>query len=157
MSFRISLSVVPLHQIRRQAPYLADLRGNIPKFIHVSDGNLHDVNVLDVLLPEAGAFYIMVRGYLDFERLFMLQIAGAFFVIRTNSNTQYQRRYSRPVDKSTGVQCDQTVILTGVKTTKDYSQPLPRIKYYDETTGKTFNFLTNNFAIPAETIADLNR
>jgi len=148
--FRSTKSAVKLHT-------LLDLRGNIPTFIHVSDGKLHDVNVLDILLPEAGAFYIMDRGYLDFERLFTLQLAGAFFVIRAKSNTQYQRRYSRPVDKSTSVQCDQTVILTGVTTTKDYPQPLRRIKYHDETTGKTFNFLTNNFAIPAETIADLYR
>ena len=148
--FRSTKSAVKLHT-------LLDLRGNIPTFIHISDGKLHDVNVLDILLPEAGAFYIMDRGYVDFQRLYTLQFAGAFFVIRAKSNTQYQRRYSRPVDKSTGVKCDQTVILTGVTTAKNYPQPLRRIKYHDENTGKTFNFLTNNFAIPAQTVADLYR
>jgi hypothetical protein len=148
--FRSTKSAVKLHT-------LLDLRGNIPTFIHVSDGKLHDVNVLDILLPEAGAFYIMDRGYVDFKRLFTLHIAGAFFVIRAKSNTQYQRRYSRPVDKTAGVRCDQTVMLTGVTTANDYPQPLRRIKYHDEKTGKTFNFLTNNFAIPAQTIAELYR
>ena len=148
--FRATKSAVKLHT-------LLDLRGSIPSFIHVSDGKLHDVNVLDILVPEAGAFYIMDRGYLDFERLFTLQLAGAFFVIRAKSNTQYQRRYSRPVDKTTGVRCDQTVVLTGVTTARDYPQPLRRIKYHDAMTGKTFNFLTNNFAIPARTVADLYR
>jgi len=148
--FRSTKSAVKLHT-------LLDLRGNIPTFIHISDGKLHDVNVLDILLPEAGAFYIMDRGYVDFERLFTLHMAGAFFVIRAKSNTQYQRRYSRPVDKSTGVKCDQTIVLTGVNTATDYPQPLRRIKYHDENTGKTFNFLTNNFAIPAQTVADLYR
>ena len=137
--FRSTKSAVKLHT-------LLDLRGNIPTFIHISDGKLHDVNVLNILLPEAGAFYIMDRGYVDFERLYTLQLAGAFFVIRAKSNTRYQRRYSRPVDKS-----------TSVTTAKDYPQPLRRIKYHDENTGKTFNFLTNNFAIPAQTVADLYR
>ena len=148
--FRSTKSAVKLHT-------LLDLRGNIPAFIHISDGKLHDVNVLDMLLPEAGAFYIMDRGYVDFERLFTLHLAGAFFVIRAKSNTQYQRRYSSPVDKSSGVKCDQTIVLTGVNTATDYPQPLRRIKYYDQNTGKTFNFLTNNFAIPAQTVADLYR
>jgi hypothetical protein len=148
--FRSTKSAVKLHT-------LLDLRGNIPAFIHISNGKLHEVNVLDILLPEAGAFYIMDRGYVDFERLFTLHIAGAFFVIRAKSNTQYQRRYSWPVDKATGVKCDQTVILTGVTTASAYPQPLRRIKYYDENTGKIFNFLTNNFAIPAQTVADLYR
>jgi hypothetical protein len=148
--FRSTKSAVKLHT-------LLDLRGSIPSFIHVSDGKLHDVNVLDILVPEAGAFYVMDRGYLDFGRLFTLQLAGAFFVIRAKSNTQYQRRYSSPVDKTTGVRCDQTVILTGVTTARDYPQPLRRIRYQDANTGKTFNFLTNNFAIPAKTVADLYR
>ena len=148
--FRATKSAVKLHT-------LLDLRGNIPSFIHISDGKLHDVNVLDILLPEAGAFYIMDRAYVDFERLFTLHIAGACFVIRAKSNTLYQRRYSRPVDKLTGVKCDQTIILTGVTTAKGYPQPLRRIKYHDANTSKTFNFLTNNFAIPAQTVADLYR
>jgi hypothetical protein len=136
---------------------LLDLRGNIPTFMHISDGKLHDVNVLDILLPEAGAFYIMVRGYVDFTRLFKLNIAGAFFVIRSKSNTKYKRRYSHPVDKSKGVRCDQRIVLTGVNSATDYPQSLRRIKYHDVETGKTFNFLTNNFAIPAQTVADLYR
>ena len=148
--FRSTKSAVKLHT-------LLDLRGNIPTFIHISDGKLHDVNVLDILLPEAGAFYIMDRGYVDFERLFTLHMASAFFVIRAKSNTQYQRRYSKPVDSLTGMKCDQTIVLTGVNTATDYPQPLRRIKYHDENTGKTFNFLTNNFVIPAQTAADLYR
>jgi len=148
--FRSTKSAVKLHT-------LLDLRGNIPTFIHISDGKLHDVNVLDILLPEPGAFYIMDRGYVDFERLFSLHMAGSFFVIRAKSNTKYRRRYSHPVDKSGGVRCDQTIVLTGVKSTHDYPQPLRRIKYHDTQTGNTFNFLTNNFAIPAQTIADLYR
>jgi hypothetical protein len=148
--FRSTKSAVKLHT-------LLDLRGNIPTFIHISDGKLHDVNVLDILLPEPGAFYIMDRGYVDFQRLFTLHMAGGFFVIRAKSNTKYRRRYSRAVDKSGGVRCDQTIVLTGVKSVHDYPQTLRRIKYHDTQTGKTFNFLTNNFAIPAQTVADLYR
>ena len=148
--FRSTKSAVKLHT-------LLDLRGNIPTFIHISDGKLHDVNVLDLLLPEPGAFYIMDRGYVDFKRLFSLNLAGAFFVIRAKSNTQYKRRYSHPIDKSGGVHCDQTIVLTGVNSATDYPQPLRRIKYHDAQTGKTFNFLTNNFAVPAQTVADLYR
>jgi len=148
--FRSSKSAVKLHT-------LLDLRGNIPTFIHISDGKLHDVNVLDILIPEPGAFYIMDRGYVDFGRLFALSQAGAFFVIRAKRNTQYQRRYSQPIDKSNGLRCDQTIVLTGVDTKNHYPQPLRRIKYHDSKTQKTFSFLTNNFAIPAQTVADLYR
>lgn len=148
--FRSTKSAVKLHT-------LLDLRGNIPTFIHISDGKLHDVNVLDILLPEPGAFYIMDRGYVDFERLFVLHTAGSFFVIRAKSNTRYQRRYSRPVDKSCGLRCDQTVVLTGVHSATDYPQPLRRIKYRDPQSGKMFNFLTNNFTLPAQTVAELYR
>ena len=148
--FRSTKSAVKLHT-------LLDLRGNIPTFIHVSDGKMHDVNVLDILVPEPGAFYIMDRGYVDFERLFLLHSVGAFFIIRAKSNTRYQRRYSRPVDKRSGVQCDQTVVLTGAKGRKHYPQPLRRIKYYDAGTQKTFNFLTNHFAVSAPTVAQLYR
>jgi hypothetical protein len=148
--FRSTKSAVKLHT-------LLDLRGNIPTFIHISDGKLHDVNVLDILLPEAGAFYVMDRGYVDFERLFTLHMAGSFFIIRAKSNTKYRRRYSHPADKSGGVRCDQTVVLTGTKSAHGYPQPLRRVKYHDAQTGKTFNFLTNNFAIPAQTVADLYR
>lgn len=151
--FRSTKSAVKLHT-------LLDLRGNIPTFIHISDGKLHDVNVLDILVSEPGAFYIMDRGYLDFGRLFSMDQAGAFFVIRAKSNTVYQRRYSHPVSsaaQASGVKCDQTIVLTGVNAKDDYPQPLRRIKYHDSKTDKTFNFLTNNFTIPAQTIADLYR
>lgn len=149
--FRSTKSAVKLHT-------LLDLRGNIPSFIHISDGKLHEVNVLDILIPEPGAFYIMDRGYLDFGRLFTLNQAGAFFVIRAKSNTRYKRRYSHPVDRSNGLICDQTIILTGVNSKKDYPQTLRRIKYRDDKIDKTFNFLSrNNFLIPAQTVADLYR
>jgi len=148
--FRKTKAAVKLHT-------LLDLRGNIPTFIHISDGKLQDVNVLDILLPEPGAFYVMDRGYVDFERLYALHTAGAFFVIRDKSNLKYRRRYSHEVNKCNGVLCDQTIMLTGTRTQDCYPQPLRRIKYHDEKTGKTFNFLTNNFAIPALTVADLYR
>ena len=148
--FRSTKSAVKLHT-------LLDLRGNIPTFIHVSDGKMHDVNVLDILIPEPGAFYIMDRGYLDFERLFLLHSIGAFFIIRAKSNTRYERRYSHSIDKATGVRCDQTVVLTGAKGKKHYPQPIRRIKYYDENTQKSFNFLTNHFAVPALTVTELYR
>ena len=151
--FRSTKSAVKLHT-------LLDLRGNIPTFIHISDGKMHDVNVLDILVPEAGAFYIMDRGYLDFTRLFKINQAGAFFVTRTKSNTVYRRRYSHAVtaeEKSYGIRCDQTIILTGVYSKNDYPQALRRIKYYDSKSNKTFNFLTNNFTIPAQTVTELYR
>ena len=151
--FRSTKSAVKLHT-------LLDLRGNIPTFIHISDGKLHDVNVLDILIPEPGAFYIMDRGYLDFTRLFSLDQAGAFFVIRSKKKMLYRRRYSHPITpeaKASGVKCDQIIVLTGPTSKRDYLQPLRRIKYHDDKTDKTFNFLTNNFTIPARTIADLYR
>ncbi len=148
--FRTAKAAVKLHT-------LLDLRGNIPTFIHISDGKLHDVNVLDVLIPEPGAFYIMDRGYVDFARLHLLAQSSTFFVIRAKSNLQFRRLYSRPVDKSTGLQCDQTVVLTSFYTHKDYPEKLRRIKYHDADTGKTFVFLTNNFTIPAVTVAKLYR
>jgi hypothetical protein len=148
--FRKKKAAVKLHT-------LLDLRGSIPSFIHISDGKLHDVNVLDILLPEPGAFYVMDRGYVDFERLYALHTAGAFFVIRAKSNLQYRRRYSQEVDKYTALLCDQSIVLTGVQANRDYPQPLRRIKYHDVKTGKTFNFLTNNSVIPAMTVADLYR
>jgi len=148
--FRSTKAAVKLHT-------LLDLRGNIPTFIHISDGKLHDVNVLDFMTLEAGAFYIMDRGYVDFTRLYKMHLAGAFFVTRDKSNLKYQRRYSREVDKSTGLRCDQTIFLTGADTPEYYPQTLRRVKYYDSKTKKTFNFLTNNFVIPAITVADLYR
>ena len=148
--FRSTKAAVKLHT-------LLDLRGNIPSFLHISDGKLHDVNVLDLLLPEPGAFYVMDRGYLDFERLHRLHEVGSFFVTRAKSNLKALRRYSRPVDRSTGLICDQTIVLTGFYSRQDFDTPLRRIKFKDPTTGKRLVFLTNNFALPAITIADLYR
>ena len=151
--FRSTKSAVKLHT-------LLDLQGNIPTFIDITDGKVHDVNVLDILIIEAGAFYIMDRGYLDFGRLFQIHQAGAFFVIRAKRNTLFKRQYSHEVSaeaKSCGVKCDQTIMLTGVNSPKDYPDQLRRIKYHDATTGKTFSFLTNNFNVPAQTIAELYR
>lgn len=148
--FRSTKAAIKLHT-------LLDLRGNIPTFIHISDGKLHDVNILDTLIPEAGAFYIMDRGYVDFDRLHYMAQHLAFFVTRAKSNLQFRRLYSRPVDKSTGLRCDQTIVLTGYYTHKDYPEKLRRIKYRDVDTGKLFVFLTNNFTLPALTIAKLYR
>jgi hypothetical protein len=148
--FRTTKGAVKLHT-------LLDLRGNIPAFIHISDGKMHDVNVLDQLLPEAGAFYVMDRGYLDFERLFRLHSAGSFFVTRGKSNLKAQRRYSRPVDRSTGLICDQTVVLTGFYSSQHFETPLRRIRFNDPKTGKRLVFLTNNFVLPALTITELYR
>jgi len=136
---------------------LLDLRGNIPTFIHISDGKLHEVSVLDQLLPEAGAFYIMDRGFLDFERLYRFHQAGSFFVTRAKSNTRLQRRYSHRVDRSIGLVCDQTVFLTGQYTPRTYQAPLRRIRFRDSQTDKTLTFLTNNFNLPAFTITELYR
>ena len=134
---------------------LLDLRGNIPSFIHISDGKLGDVNVLDILVPEPGAIYIMDRGYLDFARLYVLHQAQAFFVTRAKSNTQLKRVYSAAVDRGTGIICDQTVALTGVISRKDYPEHLRRIRFKDPETCKTLVFLTNNFILPAATICAL--
>ena len=136
---------------------LLDLRGNIPSFIHISDGKLHEVNVLDLLIPEPGSFYIMDRGYLDYERLHRLTQASAFFVIRAKANLKYRRLYSSTVDKSTGLKHDQTGVLTGFYTSQHYPDKLRKIKYYDPQTGKHLVFLTNNFSLPALTIAELYR
>jgi Domain of unknown function (DUF4372)/Transposase DDE domain len=148
--FRSTKAAIKLHT-------LLDLRGNIPAFLHISDGKLHDVNVLDLLLPELGAFYIMDRGYIDFERLYRLHAAGSFFVTRAKSNLKAQRRYSHPVDQSTGLICDQTIVLTGFYSRQDFDTPLRRIRFKDPQTGKRLVFLTNNFALPAITITELYR
>ena len=132
---------------------LLDLRGNIPTFIRVTDGKVHDVNMLDEIMPEAGAFYVMDRGYIDFERLFVLALSSAFFVVRTKSNVLLQRRYSHAVDKSTGVRSDQIVILSSFGSASAYPDPLRRVSYFDEETNKGLKFLTNNFTLPALTIA----
>jgi hypothetical protein len=147
--FRSTKAAIKLHT-------LIDLRGNIPSFIHLSDGKLHDVNVLDELLPEPGAFYVMDRGYLDFERLHRLHLAGAFFVTRAKSNLKATRRYSRPVDRSTGLICDQTITLTVFYSKTGYPEALRRIRFKTDE-GKTLVFLTNNFALPAFTITELYR
>jgi hypothetical protein len=134
---------------------LLDLRGNIPCFICITDGKTHDVNILDKLIIEPGAFYIMDRGYIDFARLFVFTRSFAFFVIRAKKNLDFSRRSYRRVDKSTGLRCDQTIILKGQKSSKQYPEPLRRISYYDAETKKRFVFLTNNFSLPALTIAQL--
>ena len=146
--FRTTKSAVKMHT-------LLDLRGNIPSFIHISDGKLGDVNVLDILVLEPGAIYVMDRGYLDFARLYVVQQAQAFFVTRAKSNTQLHRIYSAPVDRSTGLICDQTIALTGTTSRKDYPNHLRRIRFKDPKTGKALVFLTNNFALPAATICAL--
>jgi hypothetical protein len=148
--FRHAKAAVKMHT-------LLDLRGNIPTFIHISDGKMHEVNVLDILIPEAGSFYIMDRGFTDFARWFTLHQAQAFFVIRGKSNLLCRRVYSRPVDKATGLRCDQTIALTAPKAYKDYPQHLRRIKFYDAEHDRHLVFLTNNFDLPALTIAQLYR
>ena len=134
---------------------LLDLHGNIPTFIGITDGKVHDVNILDEIPPEAGAFYVMDCGYVDFERLYIFTLSAAFFVVRTKSNILLQRRYSHPVDKSTGVRSDHTVILTAIDSAKAYPDPLRRVSYLDVETRKRFKFLTNNFTLPALTIAKI--
>ena len=134
---------------------LLDLHGNIPTFLRVTDGSVHDVNILDEFLPEAGAFYVMDRGYLDFERLFLFTLCSAFFVVRTKQNVLLQRRYSRPVDKTTGLQSDHTVILTEIHSATAYPDPLRRVTYCDPETNQRLKFLTNNFVLPALTIAQI--
>jgi hypothetical protein len=134
---------------------LLDLHGNIPTFISITDGKVHDVNVLDEIYPEAGAFYVMDRGYVDFERLYRFTLSSAFFVVRTKSNVLIQRRYSHPVDKTTGVISDHTVILTAINSAKAYPDALRRVSYLDVETRKRFKFLTNNFSLPALTIAKI--
>src|SRR5262252_5234379 len=146
--FRSTKAAVKMHT-------LLDLRGAIPSFIHISDGKLHDVNVLDVLIPEPGAFYVMDRGYIDFGRLYMLHQAGAFFVTRAKSNFDSRRVSSAPTDRSTGVICDQTVTLNGFYASKEYGEHLRRIRFKVPDTGKTLVFVTNNTALPALTICAL--
>ena len=134
---------------------LLDLHGNIPTFISITEGKVHDVNILNEILPEAGAIYVMDRGYIDFERLYVFTLSSAFFVVRTKSNVVLQRRYSHAVDNSTGVRSDHTVILTAFDSAKVYPDALRRVSYLDVETRKRFKFLTNNFALPAFTIAQI--
>jgi len=134
---------------------LLDLHGNIPTFISITGGKVHDVNILDQIWPEAGAFYVIDRGYLDFGRLFGFTAAAAFFVVRTKSHVILQRRYSHVVDTTTGIRSDHTVLLTAIDSAKVYPDPLRRVSYLDLETRKRFKFLTNNFALPALTIAQI--
>jgi hypothetical protein len=146
--FRSTKSGIKVHT-------LLDLRGNIPSFVSITDAKLHDVNILDELLPEPGAIYVMDRAYLDFERLFRMHRGLAFFILRTKANTQLRRLYSAPVDKSTGVICDQTVRPVVAKSASAFPEKLRRIKYHDHETEKRLTFLTNHFELEARTIADL--
>lgn len=146
--FRTTKAAVKLHT-------LIDLRGNIPTFIYISDGKLHDINVLDVLPIEAGSIYVMDRGYVDFERLYYITKSLAFFVTRAKSTFRFERIYSHPVDKNTGLICDQTIKLVVPATVQKYPDKIRRVKYRDPETDKVLVFLTNNFELPAKTIADL--
>lgn len=147
-TFRKTKAAIKLHT-------LLDLRGSIPVFIEITDGKFHDVNILDILVPEPGSIYIMDRAYIDFERLYELQTFQAVFVIRAKSNFQFKRIYSHPVDKSTGLKCDQTIGLTGFYTAKHYPEKLRRVRYIDKETQDDLVFITNNFHLPPITIAQL--
>ena len=154
----LCLSLFPWVKFRRHKAAvkmhtLLELRGNIPTFIRITDGKTHDVNILDEFLPEPGAFYVMDRAYVDFQRLFVFTLCSSFFVVRTKKNILLQRRYSHPVDKSTGVRSDQTVILRAIESAKAYPDSLRRVSYFDAATNKRLKFLTNNFTLPALTIA----
>lgn len=149
-NFRQTKAAIKLHT-------LLDLRGNIPTFIHITDGKMHDVRILDLIIPEPGSFYVMDRAYVDFSRLYTMHQHLSFFVTRAKSNFDYRRLYSHAIDKTTGLKCDQTVLLNGDRSSKDYPEKLRRIKYFDAETNKMFVFLTNNFKLPAIVIADLYR
>src|SRR3989454_9336479 len=156
----LCLSLFPWAKFRRhkaavKVHTLLDLHGNIPTFVRITDGKVHDVNILDEILPEVGAFYIMDRGYIDFERLYVFTLCSAFFVVGTKENVLLQRRYSHPVDKTTGVRSDHTVILTSFESASVYPDALRRVSYLDIETKKRLKFLTNNFALPALTIAQI--
>ena len=156
----LCLSLFPWAKFRKQKAAvkmhtLLDLQGNIPTFISITNGKVHDVNTLDEIDLEAGAFYVMDRAYVDFKRLYIFTLSAAFFVVRTKSNVLLQRRYSHPVDKTTGVRSDHTVILTAIGSAKVYPETLRRVSYLDVETKKRFKFLTNNFTLPALTIASI--
>lgn len=156
----LCLSLFPWARFRRHKAAvkmhtLLDLHGSIPTFIRITDGKVHDVNILDEIVPEAGAFYVMDRGYIDFQRLFRFTLASAFFVLRSKSNLLLQRRYSHPVDQSAGLRSDQTVILQSYESASAYPDPLRKVSYVDAETGKRLVFLTNNFALPALTVAQI--
>jgi transposase len=156
----LCLSVFPWAKFRKHKAAvklhaLLDLHGNIPSFIEITDGKIHDVNILDEIIPEPGSYYIMDRAYIDFTRLYTLNLENAFFIIRAKSNFKFRRLYSHPIDKSTGLRCDQTIVTTGTNTKDKYPDKFRRIRLYDSENDKYFVFLTNNFVLPALTIADL--
>jgi transposase len=156
----LCLSLFPWAKFRKnkaaiKAHTLLDLRGSIPTFIEITDGSIHDVNILDFISIEPGAIYIMDRGYLDFERLYRLHRSRAFFITRAKKNTACRRIYSHPIDKKTGLRCDQIIMLTGHYSKKDYPEQFRRIKFLDRETGKTYVFLTNNFELDALLVAKL--
>jgi len=158
----LCLSVFPWAHFRKRKGAvklhtLLDLRGNIPSFVTITHGKVHEVNILDELIPEPGAIYIMDRGYLDFGRLYTLQKSAAFFIVRTKTNTVLRRLYSMPIEKPSGIRCDQIVVPTVFYTKKDYPEKLRRIKYFDSNINKRLTFITNQFTLPAITIADLYR
>jgi hypothetical protein len=146
--FRKNKGAIKLHT-------LLDLRGSIPTFIEITNGLVHDVNILDTLIPEPGSYYIMDRGYLDFARLFKLKQNFAFFIVRAKKNLKFRRLYSKKIDKTSGLRCDQIIKLTGYKSSKYYPDKLRRVKYYDSETNKYLTFLTNNFEISALIVANL--
>jgi hypothetical protein len=156
----LCLSLFPWARVRNtkgaiKLHTLLDLRGNIPSFISITDGKVHDVKVLDQLVPEPGSVYIMDRGYLDFRRLYLLNQCLAFFIIRSKTNTKFKRLYSHKIDRATGLRCDQLIVLTGTKTKTQYPEKLRRVKFFDEEKGRSFSFLSNNFIVPALIIAEL--
>jgi transposase len=144
--FRTTKSAIKMHT-------LLDIRGSIPAWISITPGSVHDVNILDELIPEPGSFYVMDRGYIDFKRLFKLHESGSYFVTRVKKNTKLRRLYTSEIDKSTGLRCDQTVVFGGFYSTQDYPEKLRRIKFYDIEQKRQFVFITNNFTVPAITIA----
>jgi transposase len=159
-TIELCLSLFPWAKFRKhkgaiKLHTLLDLRGSIPTFIEITDGKVHDVNILDELMPEPGCFYIMDRGYLDFDRLYLLNLFHAFFIIRSKSNLQFRRLYSHPIDKSTGLRCDQTIALTGLHSAEYYPEQLRRVRFFDKETDKNLIFLSNNFVLPAYAIAQL--
>lgn len=157
-TINLCLSLFPWARFRKhkgaiKLHTLMDLRGSIPSFIKITDGKVHDINILDELIPEPGSFYVMDRGYLDFARLYALNLYLAFFVIRSKTNLKFQRIYSHPIDKSTGLICDQTIVLSNSDSAKDYPEKLRRVRYYDVENQKNLTFLTNNLTLPTLTIA----
>jgi hypothetical protein len=145
-TFRTTKAGIKLHT-------LLDLRGNIPSFIRITTADVHEVNILDELIPEPGSYYVMDRGYLDFERLHKIQREKAYFVIRAKSNLKFHRIYSHPIERDSGLICDQTILLDSYYSSLGYPDKLRRVKYYDQENGQRLTFLTNNFEIPALTIA----